>query len=193
MSQLLTGAIYIPMKLSHCSLESGKVRPEQMASHRKRWVEGCMKGTDGDDEEFSGCGVEGMGTGGHFRNCVSEHGTLLAVCRSNDGEQTTHRSCSCTQFTEFSSRSHRWAMDLTWRSSRLLPPCLWIPATNFSWTLSSFPRSLWLGSLLVHLSSTVSSPVSDSIISPTHGLSTKIINCGKGGRMTIIADNGCVV
>lgn len=62
MSQLLTGAIYIPMKLSHCSLESGKARPEQMASHLKEMVEGCIKRTVGDDE-FRGCGVEGMRCG----------------------------------------------------------------------------------------------------------------------------------
>jgi len=48
-----------------------------------------------------------LGTGGHFKNCVSEHGTPLAVCRSIDGEQT-HRSWSYTQFTEFSSRTHPW-------------------------------------------------------------------------------------
>jgi len=62
----------------------------------------------------------------------------------------------------------------------LLPPCLWIPATTFSSTLASLPRSLWLRSLLVHLSSTVSSPVSATPSSVlTHGLSRKIINAKK--------------
>ena len=85
----------------------------------------------------------------------------------------------CTQFTELSSRHHQWTwrwwiIALFLRGRAFSLPCRWIPATAFAWALASYSKSLWLRTTLVHLSSTVSSPVTATpSLVLTHGLLRK--------------------
>ena len=135
-----------------------------------------------EDDELADLRVErircGLGTGAISGIACQSMAHYLLSEGQNDGETTPSWRRSCTQFTELSSRHHQW----TWRwwtiglflrrAFSLL--CRWILATAFAWALASYSKSLWLRTTLVHLSSTVSSPVTATpSLVLTHGLLRK--------------------
>lgn len=202
MYQLLTGAsaIYIPMKLSHCSLESRKARPKQMASHqresrgiyemnRRRWrvhSETLLS------REWD---VWGMNWS-HFWNCVWEHGSLLAACRSNDGKTTPpgatlnslNSDPGITNELEHdrSSRFFSARTPFLCHSDEFQPP-LSLEPSHHLWILVAeiTPCSSFQHSFIVC--------ISHSITSPNPRAVEEIMDHEKEGWMTMIADNGGVV
>ena len=117
---------------------------------------------------------------GHFRNCVSELGSLLAVCRSNDVETTplleaggalnslnSHPGITNGPEDDGSSRFFSAAAPFLCCADEFQPPLSLEPSHHTANPCGWDPP-------LVHLSSTVSSPVSASpSLVLTHGLSRK--------------------
>lgn len=80
--------VYIPMELSHCSLESGKARQNEWHCI-KEMKEGCGKGTD-EDDEFRDPGEKrsfGPGNWDYFRDSLQVWHTTDCL-QVNDGERT---------------------------------------------------------------------------------------------------------